>query len=907
LLLPKLLPLGDLDEEEEFLASALDELKLKPLIPPFKRLGLLTRLIEDYAQKTGMPSPPSLSLKLAKNLIRLMDQAVIETISWKKLQDLVPSEFADHWQLTLDFLEIITTHWPQILEEEGFDEPYTRHHHLVDLLISRWEKAPPTHPILAAGSTGTIPATARLLQAIASLPQGAVILPGLDRSLKEEEIQNLSPCHPQYALIGLLQKMKLEPKDVPQWRDLKGDPHPRARLFANVLSSSFASQSPFPEGALEDVYYIPCTTPQEEALTIAILLRHFVETPDQRIVFVTSDLKLVERVREELKRWEIEIDSSSGDFLDQTPPAVFLKLCAHFIAAPQDPIALLSLLKHPLCRMGKSEGELRSEIRQFEKEVLRKGEMSTSDGKAHETSKHFLSLIHYLDSRFPTNNKGKCNNGEGGGREDNQKRTFEEIFKAHQEMAEILSTDEEGVCHLWKGPKGEAVKSFFESLEDASFDRLSFSLAEYSAFLEELFRGQRFRSPSQKHPRLSILGPLEARLFHSDVVILGGLNEGTWPPDVEMDPWLNRPMRHHMGFPSPERRVGLSAHDFGQAFAHSKVYLTRALKVEGAQTVKCRWLERLQVYLKKEGYSLPEEPRVLEWARHLDQPKVPKRPEPPLPKPPVVSRPRRLSVTQIETWMRDPYALYARMILSLAPLDPLQIDVGAVDYGVLIHSALDQFFKVCPDPHHPQALSTLLSIGEKLFEPYKDNPLVQLFWKSRFHQLAHWFIRTEKAIRLPHTQTFTEVRGRFSLSTPKGLFECTAKADRIDILPDGRLRIIDYKTGGLPSGQDIVLGFSPQLPLEGAIALHEGFEGISGTEIESLQFWGLKGGREGGIIKTIPGDPHDLSLKALAGLERMILLFEDETTPYPANPLPMKALVYNDYAHLARLQEWGKI
>ncbi|HUX80005.1 MAG TPA: PD-(D/E)XK nuclease family protein [Alphaproteobacteria bacterium] len=885
MLLPKLSLLGDLDEDEEYLNSPEDELDLKPLIPPFKRVGLLASLIQEYTKKSGVLSSPLISLKLAKSLSKLMDQASIENVPWEGLIHLVPSEFANHWQLTLNFLEIITTHWPKIIEEKGFVEPYTRHRQMVDSLLSRWQATPPQHPIIAAGSTGTMPATARLLQAIAKLPQGMVILPGLDTRLSTEETETLSSCHPQYAPTRFLQKMGLLPAEISCWPGLEeqneGD-IPRARLFAETLKTSFSLKGPSPAQALEGVFLIPCASPQEEALAIAVLLRQQLEIPHQKIALITSDLKLAERVTWELKRWGIQIDSSSGEPLDLTPPGVFLNLCAEFAANPSDQVALLSLLKHPLFRMGKQAGMLRSDIRQFEKMVLRK-----DSNQMPPWLQEFNTLTHaFIDIK---------------------EASFEELLNTHCKLAEQLSTDAEGVCQLWKGAKGEAVRDFTANLKDASGDFPPLSLKDYPPLLKEMSHGQTIRFRPQKHPRLAILGPIEARLFHADVMILGGLNEGNWPPEIDVDPWLNRPMRKEMGFPSPERRIGLSSHDFGQAFASPKVYLTRALKVDGTPTLACRWLERLEVYLKAWKLELKQESRILEWVRQFDQPEVQEIQLPPLPMPSVKSRPRRLSVTQIETWMRDPYALYARHILGLLPLDPLNNQVDASDRGTLIHNALDQFFKICPDPHHKHALDILLTIGKTLFEPFEKDPSVKLFWWPRFCHLARWFIENEKSTRLNGTQTFTEVRGKLTLETPLGPFECTAKADRIDLLPDGRLRILDYKTGSPPTDQDVQLGFSPQLPLEGAIALQQGFEGIPAASIESLQFWWLKGDAKGGVIKTLSGDPFDLSMKALAGLERMILLFEEEKTPYPARPIPGKGLKYNDYAHLARLQEWGRL
>ncbi len=885
LLLPKLLPLGDLDEDEEILTSSRDDFEILPLITPFRRLALLTQLIEEYTVKTGLPTSLSLSLKLAKSLVKLMDQAAIEKVPWEGLLHLVPSEFANHWQLTLDFLDIVITHWPKILEEKGILEPYTRHHALVESIVTRWEKNSPNHPILAAGSTGTMPATARLLQAIANLPQGVVILPGLDTTLTETEVQNLSPSHPQYALTRFLERLDILPQSVPLWPGLKefdGRSLARSRLFANALKPTFSLKDHFPKEALDGVFLVPCKTPQEEALAITILLRQHLEIPHQRAALITSDLKLVERVTCELKRWGVEIDSSSGIALDRTPPGVFLKLCAEYAVSPHDHVALLSLLKHPLFHMGLSAGEMRPKIRHFEKKGLRENVLRTPP---------WIQELQKLMLPFTTLNKA----------------SFKEILLSHIKFAEIISTDKSGLCHLWKGPQGDAVQSFIEKVLEAASDFSSMTLSGYAEVLQELFLGHTFRYRPQKHPRLAILGPIEARLFHADVMILGGLNEGNWPPAVHLDPWLNRPMREDMGFPSPERRIGLSAHDFGQAFASPKVYLTRALKVDGTPTIPCRWLEGLEVYLKAWGIDFPQEPRILEWTRQLDLPQEKKPLNPPLPKPPLKSRPRRFSVTQIETWMRDPYAFYGRHILALFPLKSLNPQAEASDRGILIHSALDQFFKVCPDPLDKNALNKLLFVGRTLFEPYWGDPSVRLFWWPRFCTLAHWFINQEKETRLRGTKTYTEVRGKMTLSTPLGPFECIAKADRIDLLPDGRLRIIDYKLGTPPTENDVQLGFSPQLPLEGAIALMQGFEGISSTAIESLQFWWIKGDEKGGVKKLLSGDSHTLSLKSLEGLKRRVVLYDDENTPYPARPIPGKGLKYNAYAHLARLEDWGRI
>ncbi len=905
ILLPKLSTLGDLDAEELEFSQSDYTGKLKPLIPSYKRLGLLMQLIDQYSKKSDLPTSPELSLKLAKSLVQLMDQAAIEEIPWEGLINLVPSEFASHWQLTLDFLEIITTYWPRIVEEKGYIEPYVRHHQLVDLLIQSWEKHPPQHPILAAGSTGTMPATARLLKAIAELPQGAVILPGFDNEMSSEEAVSLTPCHPQYAPSKLIQKLQLIPSQVPNWPDLDGNCNKdRARLYKETLNIGSSLRFTPPNDGLEGISYIPCPSPQEEALTIAILLRKHLETPHLRTALITSDLKLAERVTWELKRWGIEIDNSSGDKLEITPPAVFVKLCMEYVVNLQDQVALLSLMKHPLFQL-----EKKADVRKFEMASLRGATSGVIPAKAgtqginplrsNERISTFLrNELFFLGPRFRGDDARGCG-------DDNL--FFKTHLENHLNFAETLSTDEQGICQLWKGAKGEALRAFFDTLIESADDFPDCTVKEYTALMAELLKGQTIRFRPQKHPRLAILGPIEARLFSADVMILGGLNEGSWPPQIDVDPWLNRPMRTTLGFPSPERRIGLSSHDFGQALSCPKVYLTRALKVDGTPTLACRWLERLEVYLKGQHLSLHEDFQTLIWAQKIDQPGVVNSSTPPSPRPPVDARPRRLSVTQVETWMRDPYALYARMILSLSSLDPLNATVDVSDRGTLIHAALDQFFKICPDPHQKDALDILLNIGKTLFEPYTNEPSVRLFWWPRFCALGDWFITYERANRLMGTHTFTEVKGQLTLMTNHGPFELIAKADRIDLLPSGLLRIIDYKTGTPPSNTDVLLGFSPQLPLEGAIALAGGFEGISSSGVESLEFWWLKGDTKGGIIRTVPGDAELIAQASVQGLKNLIETFENEETPYTARPLINKGLTYNDYSNLARIGEWGRL
>ncbi len=395
----------------------------------------------------------------------------------------------------------------------------------------------------------------------------------------------------------------------------------------------------------------------------------------------------------------------------------------------------------------------------------------------------------------------------------------------------------------------------------------------------------------------------------ADLMILGGLNEASWPPEPTVDPWLSRPMRAQFGLPAPERRIGLSAHDFVQCASAPRVVLTRAEKVEGVPTVPSRWLARLENLLR--GWDRADRidagPAWLGWHEALDRPDAVRPVAPPAPRPPVAARPRRLSVTQIETWMRDPYAIYARRILRLKPLEPIDADPGAAERGSFVHNALELFVGAYPEALPANAYERLIDYGREAFAPALDRPAVWAFWWPRFERIARWFVETERTRRDGLAVIASEVPGRLEIAAPAGTFTLVARADRIERRTGGGLAVIDYKTGSVPSGAEIARGLYPQLPLEAAIATAGGFDGVAAAAVDELAHWHLSGGEPAGQLKPVKGDAAELAGRAHAGLARLIAEFDDPATPYHAMPDPEHPLAFNDYAHLARIKEWADL
>jgi ATP-dependent helicase/nuclease subunit B len=264
-------------------------------------------------------------------------------------------------------------------------------------------------------------------------------------------------------------------------------------------------------------------------------------------------------------------------------------------------------------------------------------------------------------------------------------------------------------------------------------------------------------------------------------------------------------------------------------------------------------------------------------------------------------------VTDIEKWMRDPYGIYARHILNLAPVDPLEQDPGAADYGSLIHEALDRFVRMHPvGPMPTGALAKLTEIGRDIFAHQALRPGIQAFWWPRFERIAKWFVETEAGRRADLKQAHVEIKGEMTLSGPAGTFTLRGRADRIDEMTDG-IAIIDYKTGAPPRSREVLAGFAPQLPLEAAMFAAGGFADIPKGAVKSLSFWQLHGRDDGGDIEPVKGDAADLARTAREGLEKLIATFDKPETPYPARPNPETAPTYSDYLHLARVKEWGAV
>jgi ATP-dependent helicase/nuclease subunit B len=915
-LLPQFRALGDSEEDELAFDAVSEGLDLPPAIDPIRRQLLLAALVRRWdAQARGGSLSVAQSLALADSLAALMDEIERQGVSLGGLAGMAPPALAAHWRDVVTFLDLIRTEWPKILEEEGQINPGARRNAALALLTERLAKQAPADGgmVIAAGSTGSIPATARFLAAIAALPNGAVVLPGLDRELDEKSWNDLDPGHPQFGIKHLLEQIGGARDKVPDWDG--GDSNPeRSLLLREALrpaptTDAWRALADRGEDAvargLDGLSLIAANDPAEEALAIALALRHALETQGRTAALVTPDRNLARRVAAELTRWDIAIDDSAGRPLAHTSAGAFLSLVAEAAEAKFAPVPLLALLKHPFATLGAEPGPFRAQARLLDKYVLRGARpdpglagiakaIAAARTDRRKPGEKLTALARWwagiaailapLENIFAQ-----------------QQASPNHLIQVHLTAAEKLSCSDAKACPLWRGPDGEAAAELFNALLAAVSDLPEMEPSAWPILLRTLAMKAQVRTAPRRRA-IAILGPLEARLQRFDLTILGGLNEGTWPAAVPADPWFSRPMRKALGLEQPERRMGLAAHDFAGLAAGPQVLLTRAQKAEGTPTIASRWLQRLTQLTRGLGLDEKLTPAMdyLSLARSLWE-VTPERPiARPAPKPPVEARPRRLSVTEIETWLRDPYAIYARHVLKLKPLELLDQEIGALERGTALHRALEIFIRDYPDALPPDAVLQLTARADLVFAQLGVPNAALALWRPRFLGAAQWFVAFERERRRQVTRSHLEIRG----SRTFGGFELTGIADRIDILKSGGTAIIDYKTGRPPSGPQIKELLAPQLPLEGAILAAGGFPGLGKLAAQELLYLRLSGGADGNREQPVD-DPVALAIRAAEKLEAMVALFGEPGTPYLSRLRPFSAHDEGDYDHLARVREWA--
>ncbi|MDB2499066.1 double-strand break repair protein AddB [Alphaproteobacteria bacterium] len=932
MLLPRMLPVGDFGNDDDgrlspFLGDDASS-DLPPPISKIRRQICLAKLVRHFPLGGQYPTQPQ-AMRLAESLGQLLDQLYNADATVGQLRDLLPDQFSAHWQDILTLLGILIDRWPDILAQEGLIDVVDRRNRLLRRRAKQWRDQPPDQLIVIAGSTGSIAATRELIGVVANLPDGHIVLPGLDRHAGDQWPAICKDSgHPQHQLAQLLVYLEITPDVVQDWTGSADQIPPelpaRRDLMREVFRPAAISDgwqrlgdaSPMIDRtALAGLKVVTARDRREEANLIALSLREALEKPNQTAAMITPDRQLAELVIADLRRWDIVIEDSAGKRLSLCPPGRFLSLLCDAVDANFAPLRLLSLLKHPYCAGGMNPIRFRQFVDQIELAVLR-GPRPGDGLPAIAAALDDAELCHFFETHVITNLAALIDCWQvpnptlaslADGIAEAAERLCATVMDSHGDGADRGA----GAIELWKNADGMAASDLFRSLAADGRDS-AIDAGDMPQILRQLLEDINVHPFGTPHPRLAILGAVEARMHLAHAVdahrlILAGFNEGNWPPRPDIDPWMNSAMRAAVGLPPKNWRSGLSAHDVYMAICSKDIIVTRADKEAGTPTTKSRWLQRMEVVVNALGLDGDIDDGAIEkaWLVKFEPKTIPQPAVRPSPCPPLASRPRQFSATEIDIWITDPYAIYAKKILRLKPLDDIDRSADAALRGILFHNALADFSKAnATGQLGEDALQQLLDFGKTHFAGQIGQPSIRHFWWTRFEAMAAWFIENEDRRRDDLQSIHAEISGMIFLQAAQGPVKLTARADRLEYDKDGEWTIVDYKTGTVPSGSLVKKGVRNQLAVEGLIAFDGGFESLPAGDVRSLEYWQLSGKKSApGEIKTPFADLFDAD-EVRDRLERLANYFDQADTPYASELDPINVPPFKPYQHLSRSREW---
>jgi ATP-dependent helicase/nuclease subunit B len=854
-ILPKIIPIGSLESNLEF--EIYDDLKNIPQsMGVVEAKFLLSNLIKKEALKKRKLSQEEL-LDISAGLLRLISKFEKEDKDLSLIKNTMLGDIPEHIENIIDYLKLVSTSWPKQLSTINKSTTITRRNIFIKTLSRKWSANPPRYPVIISGSTGSFNTTKLLIKAISKLPNGNVVLQGTG-DIKEP----ISETDPTFQLSQLLDYLDLKPSQISNWTTYPKQENLLANILLNKQTESIE---------IGNVEYIECDSSREEALLISIKIRELLEKKHTNIGVVTTNALLRYKVKNLLQIWNIDAELSDGISLTSTEHFIFLMNIFESAYRNFSPESLLNLIKHNLCSIFPNEVASRLEIQYLRglrkyKDLKHLISLIKEDEELKDTLENLVSCYEKLNTLLR-----------------NKYIPIKDILSTLLALSDTLSDN----INIWESEIGSNI---FESLQNLLNDLPSTKIyiGEFSNIFKSLISEQNIFATKQNEVKVHILTPIESRLLDFDYLILAGLNEKNWPEHPEIDPWLSAGSYTNLGLPSKKIKIGQSARDLMLLLQNKNILMTRSINENNSPQIASRWITKIEIWAQNTGILgqiKPPQHYLKDWVRNLYTPTDFTIPMRPAPRPPVELRPINLSVTQIEKLMRDPYSVYAKKILKLKPLDPIDKKPNQLEFGNYVHYALDIFNK-SPDD--------LLNIWEKIMKIH--NPVATKIWTPRFKKIAAWVSEYETKVRKSHS---IETEIKFSVKVGENL-TLTAKADRVErSLSGNKVNIIDFKTGSIPSQIDIKNGFSPQLTLEAFLIK----QNSPSVEIENMFYIQLGSGKKIGHTTKVQGDINEILETTQRGVQELVSIYMDPNTPYLACPKPEKSPTYNEFEHLERLDE----
>ena len=908
MLLPDIRTFGGEQQDEEPFLPPHDAPAIPPVAPALERRLALSGLVRAFAQSAqSFASPPNAAeiFWLADSLGTLIDDLVIEEVDPRRLKELVPEELAENWQQILQFLELALAAWPRVLEERGKTEAAAARN---ERLRRQAASAPLIYgerPVIAAGSTGSIPATAALLKAIATLPRGVLVLPGLDTSFSPEQHKRMlegdaTESHPQYGLMKLLRRLGAGVGDV---AELAGD-HPRTQLVRAALAPAVETPDwprmratiPVAE-ALAGVGVLAAPNADLEARAIALAARAAL-AEGRTVGIVSRDQTLARRISAELKRHAIEVDDAAGAPLFQAPAGRLARQVLAVVAGKFAPIDTIALLRNAAVTFGLERFAVRRAADRLDLRLRRERPQAGLSGlRAVSEDADVRDMLDRLGTALAP-----------------VMALMERAQLNAAELADALVKAMDALADHQELPGMAEFRHWAGELAALGPSGASFPPRFLDSVLAALLSGIKVPSPPASRDDISIWGELEARLQSPDLMILAGVNEDIWPPVADPGPWMSRSMRIGIGLEPPERRQGQAAHDFAMALGNAEVLVAYAERIGTSPALPSPLVQRIDAFIGEEQARVLRQ-RGARWladAQAVDYAGLPRPAQRPAPQPPASIRPRRLSITDIEPLMRSPYDIYAKHVLGLRRLEPLGTEPSARERGTMIHGVFERFVAEGHAFNAPDAKDAMVAMAREAFAGLDAVGERRDIWLKRFERAAAQFLAFERARDGEIAARHAETKGEWTFAALDN-FVLVGKADRIDVRRDGTLEIIDFKTGGVPQPKDMTSFEAPQLLLEAAMARAGVFPGIEPADSALLTYIKIGLGPAAFLLKPFKLRSGMSLMDAVDEIERRTqshveaFLIRD-TLPMTARIRPRadngRKSRPGDYDHLARTDEW---
>ncbi|MCI5049479.1 MAG: PD-(D/E)XK nuclease family protein [Rickettsiales bacterium] len=889
ILIPQLHPIADVDADETLIQAVMrnDQAVLeayqsmRPVISKTKQLLAITEQLYENKHRFDQLKDEmneEQCLRMAEDIVAFMSECEREAVPFEDVLRLAPSQFAEHWQRQLEVLKFIMRWWPDYCDREGVISQYARRNIWMGMLADVWAKYPPDVPVIAAGSMGTQKPTAQLLSIIRDLPDGRIILPGLDINMGAETWEHVSPSHPQYHVKHLLESLQIERQSV-QLLDNHSDTgttYDDARILMDSCVPAVSVQmwrESKPDVSALTLKRIEARHEFEEVAVVVSLIKEALHQR-KRVGVISHDAQMARHLELRLAEIGVVANNAQAKHMLAHPLCSLAMLMLDAAMQPHRFVPLFALLKHPLLWLMDDSEAQQAMIEKWEFDLRRKPKQpsvsaflkSITENADAEVKQKLMALSQMLQQLK-----------QSGG-----SHSLSEHIKLHRKAVDALVSDKAMLAEL------------FDPLSEIGAGLRVQSLSQYQAIVKRLWRQCRYFPESPKDAPVQIMSPVEARLLGFDRIILSGLNEGEWPSAVADSPWLNAPLRKQVGLPDVQAHIGLEAHDWITLACHSDVYVTRSLRKAGAETIASRWLVRLDAMLGEKTLST----EYVDWLRQDGNVDERKETLAPAPNPPISDRPTSLPITQFDHLLSDPYSIYAKYILNLSALDDLDQELGAADMGKVLHKALELFVKRVNDDAsviHSAVFEEMLRMA---FDECEVTDSMRQVWQPRMMQLSDWVVENERVRRetMPHVLAEEEIEGHFEHAGVN--LYIRGCMDRLEH-NDQQFSIIDYKSGSAPEPKAVKYGYAAQLPLSALMVQMDGK--YSQDEVREVAYWKMGAGHTKPQMQSTDAE---VVASYRGVIESVIERFYVQSWPYYASLVPKYASRHSDYGHLARSDVW---